>query len=158
MALADWRIKESGAPDEPASQETRPPIGVDARTAAELEAFEAAKCTRGGPETTAFVDFSTQDPTELALVNAVAERFSATMSASPRSPDLTQTEARSVRFLFELKPSGSVANLTVFADDSAAPLRDFVTQLVLDSQPYPDFQTFLEPCYTAAVVSAIFDF
>ncbi len=149
---AQWQVEEDVKQESPAPTES-----ADAQQRA-LQEFEAAKCSNGGTETRYFMDFSTQVPVEQAYVNELAKVFSGTMQLYSLAPDLSATDARSVRFLFELDKQGAVKTLTVFAAENAQPLRDFVTVLVTQSAPFPSFESVVEPCFESVVVSAIFDF
>lgn len=153
-ANAQWQVGDDNA----AAPEVAQNDSNQAAIEAQLLQFEKDKCSNGGPETKAFIDFSTQDAKEMAYVEEVSQRFSQTIQEQKLGVLFGENSARSVQFIFELNGAGGVTSLTVFAKDEDAGLRDFVTRLVMDSVPYPSFENTVDPCFKTVVMSAILDF
>jgi hypothetical protein len=166
---AQWQVQGSNTAQSD-EQDTEPPqndgsstnpsarIDSDDQLTQALTEFEAAKCSNGGPTKTAFIDFSTQDPLEKAYIEEVAQNFAVTIQQYSLAPDLTSESARSVRFLFELERKGAVKSITVFAREEDTGLKQFVTELIGNSAPFPVFDSLVHECFETLVISAIFDF
>ena len=155
---AQWQVDETILSN---SQENVAATGVvelDPKTSEALAKFEAAKCSNGGAEKRAFIDFSTKDPLEANYVGSVAQAFSTTLQLKGLEPDLNESSSRSVRFLFELDRLGGVKSITVFAKETDTGLKQFVTELIRQTAPFPTYDSIVDECFESLVISAIFDF
>ncbi len=165
-AQAQWQIDaDAKKPSEPPSETNEqapsvapPELVISPEQAAAWSEFEAAKCSNGGSQTRAFIDFSTQEPNEMAYVESIAQQFSQAMQQHSLAPDLSRTSVRSVQFMFELDRNYAVTSITVFAPEDDAVLKPFVVDLITKAAPYPSFDAVVEPCFQSVVISAIFDF
>lgn len=158
LAQAQWQVDENSLAN---STQKAPAIGaveLDAESKEALAKFEAAKCSNGGTEKRAFIDFSTRDPVEENYVGSVAQSFSTTIQLTGLAPELNESSNRSVRFLFELDRLGGVKSITVFAKEGDTGLKQFVTELIRKTAPFPTYDSIVDECFETLVVSAIFDF
>ena len=144
--LSQWQTGNNAAP------------AVEDELQQQLADFEANKCSNGGAQTKAFIDFSTTEPKERQFVTEVGHRFSQIIQQRNLGVSFSGDSARSVQFIFEVNREGEVETLTVFASPEEQGLRDFVTQLVTQSVPYPSFNNAVASCFETVVLSAILDF
>ncbi|HAU67416.1 MAG: hypothetical protein P8I38_08370 [Arenicella sp.] len=158
LAQAQWQVDENVLSNSTPSALATGVVELDAEATEALAKFEAAKCSNGGTEKRAFIDFSTKNSVEANYVGSVAQSFSTTLQLTGLTPELNELSSRSVRFLFELDRLGEVKSITVFAKESDTGLRQFVTELIRKTAPFPTYDSIVDECFESLVISAIFDF